>query len=117
MTAQIAVAASVPAPRPANAPTAHIHLAGQGDQICEARLFKKNARLTMKGGQPVSYKWHNRSERNAELRGNTIHIDNGAATISNVVMGRNANGQQTITGDFKFQNNRQNNLVFTCKPD
>lgn len=90
--------------------------AGQGDQICEARLFKKNARLTLQDGKPTRYKWHNRSERNAEMRGSTIFIDNGAATISNVVMGQNANGQKTITGNFKFQNNRQDNLVFTCKP-
>ncbi|QGX99821.1 hypothetical protein EI983_16715 [Roseovarius faecimaris] len=89
----------------------------QDKQICEAKLFGKKARLWVEDGQPVRYQWSNRAALSAQMSGNQITIAaSPPATLSNVEMGQNGKGQATITGDWKFKTNTQDNVVFTCRP-
>lgn len=89
----------------------------QDKQLCEAKLFGKKARLWVEGGQPVRYQWSNRKALSASMKGNQITIAaSPPATLSNVQMGQNGKGQPTITGNWKFKTNTQDNVVFTCRP-
>jgi hypothetical protein len=95
----------------------HLIQIADGNSICDARLFGKKARLWFEGGKPVRYQWSNRAALSAEMRGDTIYIAaSPTATLSNVQMGKDANGRTVITGNWKFQNNKQNGVVFTCNP-
>ena len=110
-------AAPVQTHTPAISPGADVRLVAGGNQVCETKLFGKRARLWLEGDTPVKYQWHHNTMRQTQLSGDTIRIQaNPMATISNMVIGQNSNGQKAVTGDFKFKSNRKDDLVFTCSP-